>query len=760
VTSLAAQVKTLQTATPIPSGQQFTGYCTGLVPSATTISLPPFGTVGATTCTNATTLTNELEMDKGGTISQFRCKAHTAGTNASSGACTLYVNGSPTALTCTIGTGTSCSDTTDTVSVPDGGTIGIRVTTQTSDTLASLRGTFYLQYVTPDTGAGGVGGGCLDCGVGTTQLSPTTTIAALTASNTSSCPSSGTLPPGCTALFLGLTDHCGKVGNQAATNWGGTATGVCDNNAAHTFGSGTNGSTSNGPATTSASSSIQTTTTVPVAGSVSRVSPLKLLYPGFTGTITTKITCATVPWWHNLSPSNSSGHIDIGQDQENSSMVSRQVQAMIAAGCNVIVGDNYGQGSVEDVVMLLFQAYADGLCANGTCPIYIALREDHGTHTVINSASAWSSGTAYKTYSSSHTSYDSVTSGGNTYVAIANSTNQDPASNPNSWLQVDASSSELRKMQVDINYYYRNYMTGHASYWKVLTGGNTRPILEFYGSFSSGDWSPLKTWIHADLNNNAGITGSNEPLLAPDASPRSRCTDANLDGCFNWVGVDAFDNTSQGAFTVRGLSGTGQFNPRIVNTGASYNVDDFISTVAGSAKPVIMASVYKGFDDSNASWGWSASTLGEARKMAQQCGTVWVNTWGHITSTGSFSSANQIFGVQETTWNDYEEGTALENGISNCYTIGTPSINAGVVSWTLTDTSGGYASTSTIDSFSLYLADASGNAQDILDGISNAATSVTIPSGLPSGTWNLYVYANGVSQVINVISPAASYVVP
>jgi hypothetical protein len=129
-------------ALPVDNGQLFYGYCSGTATSSTTITMPPFGTANAASCSSTFT-GNELPMEFAGTITVFRAKAGTGGSTSTSGTFTLYKNGSATAITCAIGTGTTCNDTTHTVSFVAGDTIGVRFTTSAAETLANVRMSFW-----------------------------------------------------------------------------------------------------------------------------------------------------------------------------------------------------------------------------------------------------------------------------------------------------------------------------------------------------------------------------------------------------------------------------------------------------------------------------------------------------------------------------------------------------------------------------------------------------------------------------------------
>src|SRR5207253_11513217 len=66
-----------------------------------------------------------------------------------------------------------------------------------------------------------------------------------------------------------------------------------------------------------------------------------------------------------------------------------------------------------------------------------------------------------------------------------------------------------------------------------------------------------------------------------------------------------------------------------------------------------------------------------------------------------YSSSNQLENLQLVTWNDYEEGTALETGIDNCVSSLSASItNTTTLNWTIAFSSGG--TENTVDHYVLY----------------------------------------------------------
>jgi len=77
------------------------------------------------------------------------------------------------------------------------------------------------------------------------------------------------------------------------------------------------------------------------------------------------------------------------------------------------------------------------------------------------------------------------------------------------------------------------------------------------------------------------------------------------------------------------------------------------------AVKVAVGAVAKGFDDSLAPWAKD-----QPRYIPQSCGATWLDTFKAIND--NFSATKQLPFLQLITWNDYEEGTALESGIDNC----------------------------------------------------------------------------------------------
>ncbi len=123
-----------------------------------------------------------------------------------------------------------------------------------------------------------------------------------------------------------------------------------------------------------------------------------------------------------------------------------------------------------------------------------------------------------------------------------------------------------------------------------------------------------------------------------------------------------------------------------------------------------------------------------------------------------FGGSNpQIPYAQVITWNDYEEGTATEDGIDNCYTVNS-SIAGSTLNWSLIASDSMYASTTTVHHFTVYYADASGNLYVAAANLPVSTNSLDLSSFVPPGTWTMYVEMVGQPLIINRMSNGVTYI--
>lgn len=136
-------------ASATANGSIIRGYCSGTIgtANATTYVLQPYSQATSNVCTSTSPGNRAgIPMPYACTAKNLRVTASAPGGQATSGTVALYKGGVVTALTCALGTGTSCSDLTHTVSLAAGDVITLEVTTaQATDTTANIRAALQCQ---------------------------------------------------------------------------------------------------------------------------------------------------------------------------------------------------------------------------------------------------------------------------------------------------------------------------------------------------------------------------------------------------------------------------------------------------------------------------------------------------------------------------------------------------------------------------------------------------------------------------------------
>jgi len=134
-------------ATPTsPTPAILFGSCSGVANPNANLAPYGFGQIAATTCTQLfSDPSGTLPMPSAGTLKNLRVAASAGGISGLSGVVTVIKNNVATAVTCTLGTGTTCNDAVNTVAVVAGDRIGVTINTQPSETLANIRVTLEKQ---------------------------------------------------------------------------------------------------------------------------------------------------------------------------------------------------------------------------------------------------------------------------------------------------------------------------------------------------------------------------------------------------------------------------------------------------------------------------------------------------------------------------------------------------------------------------------------------------------------------------------------
>lgn len=180
--------------------------------------------------------------------------------------------------------------------------------------------------------------------------------------------------------------------------------------------------------------------------------------------------------------------------------------------------------------------------------------------------------------------------------------------------------------------------------------------------------------------------------------------------------------------------------PQESNYGLGY-LSNFYYTGMGSAGKETVGASYKGFNDTLASWG-------SGRRMDQQCGQTWLQTFSQI--NGLYNQGTQLPYLQLVTWNDYEEGTEIESGIDDCFSL-QASVTGNSLAWNIA------GDESTVDHYTVYASTDGQNLADVKD-LPTGTHSVDLCSlALPSGNYQLFVQAVGKPSMANRMPGPVGY---
>lgn len=236
---------------------------------------------------------------------------------------------------------------------------------------------------------------------------------------------------------------------------------------------------------------------------------------------------------------------------------------------------------------------------------------------------------------------------------------------------------------------------------------NGRPVLFFFGVDAYYiDWNRVISSIPGN------------PLLIFQGT--DGLTRHLSDGGYSWVDINSND----------------PFDPELAAQ------DSFYNATKQAPGRIAFGAAYTGFNDTLADWGTN-------RVINRHCGQTWLQTFSEAAKF--YSSDHQLPAMQIATWNDYEEGTAIEPGIDNCVYL-TPSQSGTTIHW---DVNGG--DESTIDHYTVFIS---------TDG-TNLAKLADVPRGthafdlsrlnLPPATYFVYVKATGEPSMQNKMSPAIAW---
>jgi hypothetical protein len=224
--------------------------------------------------------------------------------------------------------------------------------------------------------------------------------------------------------------------------------------------------------------------------------------------------------------------------------------------------------------------------------------------------------------------------------------------------------------------------------------------------------------------------------------------DIDLHYTVDWNAVNAATSTHptfifqhSGGFSHTASGGS--YSWVIVNVtdfGMSYLTKFYKAGLAAPQQETIGAA-YKGFNDTLASWG-------QNRIVTQRCGHTWLQTFNEINS--HYNSTNQLDALQLVTWNDYEEGTEIETGIDNCFSV-SAAVDGKSLQWKVN------AYEDTIDHYVVYISTDGQNLMP-LNTMAPGSRSLNLCSySLASGNYVAFVQGVGKPTLKNQMSGAVKF---
>lgn len=399
-------------------------------------------------------------------------------------------------------------------------------------------------------------------------------------------------------------------------------------------------------------------------------------------------------------------NVQTGYASNNAATVAAQAADLAARHFNGAVMSWEGAGTTEDSASLLFQSWADQhACSSAGCKLTYVLMFD-GPSVNYNVQATGIPGTT-------GASCTGLTGGSYEDCIIAHIRNDMCWMNGKHW--------------------------GNAAYEKL----NGRPVVQIFPDEGvipatgpapswADAWYYIQQW-NSNLPQNCGAAPYNAnngvPLIVFENA--GGFTHQDSAGSYYWIEPAGISLT------------TDQFNYNIGPQGADATLDTFLADSLAYTSGLVWTNGFKGFNSIQSTWG-------TGRIMDQQCGQTWMQS---LTESNSFYSGGVPY-MEVATWNDYNEGTEIESGIDNCYTV-SAGVSRSSLNWQLKASSAN-ASISTVARVEIYDS-LDGTNLTLLTSQAAAASGTYNLNNLSSGTHKLFVRMIGKNSIINRISSAVPY---
>jgi hypothetical protein len=280
---------------------------------------------------------------------------------------------------------------------------------------------------------------------------------------------------------------------------------------------------------------------------------------------------------------------------------------------------------------------------------------------------------------------------------------------------------------VRLNYLIHDYIV--ATYENTmgnayLRDGAGHPIIYFFDvqqDFTDIDWGSVRYWA-------SQASGVSDHIFIYEGANGFTVSPQQADGAFAWI------------------------DARLSGSPSSYDYLTWWYNQPTNGR-LSIGSSYKGFDDWPVHcWG---QCPGDHRVVPQHCGKTWLNAFQALREHAAVPAALQL-----NTWNDYEEGTALEIGIDNCLSSVDISNSGSTVNWGLTWNGDPDATLNTIHHFIVWArVPGTQTMYNCSGALANTAITYNLANcAIPPGSYQIYVQAVGQPFIKNVLSAVPSSV--
>jgi hypothetical protein len=181
----------------------------------------------------------------------------------------------------------------------------------------------------------------------------------------------------------------------------------------------------------------------------------------------------------------------------------------------------------------------------------------------------------------------------------------------------------------DFTMFHDTYLSSHSPGHEQYLTYEGRPMIFIFPTGRHTDWNRVRAMLSR---------WSAPPLLIFENLPGEYAS--AFDGFYAWVQPGE-----------KGWAADGS------NWGEQYLSDFYQTMHAKYFDKIIVGGAWSSFDDSKASWGLN-------RRMSAQCGQTFANTYNLWHKYFTTDDPPPFILIE--TWNDHEEGTAVEDGIPTC----------------------------------------------------------------------------------------------